>query len=149
MDCSQFKSTILDFSDGKLSEEARQLSERHVASCASCTRILAEFNNMAAIIEKEKTAEPNPYIATRILQHIENELKQAQPSVTPAWLRVLQPVAIAIALLCGIFIGSYTANQDNAPATQMVNTSDNIEFLKSNLFISEFADEDKILVLNN
>jgi anti-sigma factor RsiW len=149
MDCSHFKSTILDFSEGKLSEEARQVSAQHVASCASCSRLLSEFNNLAAIIEQQKAAEPNPFIATRILQHLENDVEQAQTTATPAWLRVLQPVAIAIALLCGIFIGSYTANQDNAPATQMVNTSDNIEFLKSNLFISEFADEDKILVLNN
>jgi hypothetical protein len=101
------------------------------------------------IIDKERAAEPNPFVSTRILQHLESCLDEADNPPARSWIRVLQPVVLAVALLCGILIGSFSAKQDNAPAIRSVNNSENIEFLRSNLFISEFADEDKILILNN
>jgi hypothetical protein len=91
---------------------------------------------------------PNPFAATRILQHLENEIRGHEKAHSSGWIRVLQPVAIAVALVCGILIGSYTARKDVVQGNQLVNNSENIEFLKSNLFISEFADEDRNLVLN-
>lgn len=148
MDCSQFKSNIFTFNEGSLSDEIRDSSARHLASCIACTRLLSEFNDLEAIIEQEKAIEPNPFAATRILQHIETEFERPTNPVSAVWIRFLQPVTIAVALLCGILIGSYTAKKDIAPTNQLVNTSKNIEFLRSNLFITEFADEDKILVIN-
>lgn len=148
MDCSQFKSNIFAFSEGSLSGELVTSSERHLASCPGCSRLLSEFNNIEAIIAQEKAAEPNHFSSTRLLQIIENEFEKPKNLHSPVWLRVLQPVSLAVALLCGILIGSYTAKKNNPPANQLAGTSENIEFLKSDLFISEFADEDKMLVLN-
>ena len=148
MDCAQFTSEIFSFSEGILPEELHRSAEHHLASCSSCARLLSEFNGLKTIIDQEKAAEPNPYAATHILQRIENEFERPKYPHSQVWVRALQPIAIAFALLIGILIGSYTANKDNAPADQLVNTTKNIEFLKSNLFIAEFADEDKILVLN-
>ena len=148
MDCSRFSDNIFAFRDGTLSEGLRQASETHLASCETCNKLLIEFDNMEAIIELEKTIQPNPFTATRILQRIEREFSRPDESHFPRWTRVLQPVAIAVALLCGILIGSHTAEKDNLQSNQLVSTSNNIELLRSNLFISDFTDEDKILVLN-
>lgn len=148
MDCSEFKSNFFTFREGTLSEELRFSCERHLASCIACTKLHTEFIKIDALIDHEKAIEPNPFVATRILQRLENEFKRPKNSHSPAWLRVLQPVAIAFALSCGILIGSYTAKKEIAPLNQSVNSTENIEFLRSNLFITEFADEDKILVIN-
>jgi anti-sigma factor RsiW len=148
MDCSQFKSGIGDFREGILAEEQRIMCERHLASCIACARLLSDFNELDAVIEQEKAAEPNPFAATRILQRLETEFERPKKTYSPGWIRMLQPVAITAALVCGILIGSYTAQKEHTPANLLVNSSENIEFLRSNLFISEFADEDKILGFN-
>ncbi len=148
MDCSQFKSNILFYSESSLSGDLSQETMDHLSSCNSCAQLFSQFNAMEIIIEHDKKAEPNAFAATRILQHIDNKSAKRQSEFTPFWIRVLQPVALAIALICGILIGSYTANKENSPSNQTANMSENIEFLKTDLFISTFADEDKILVIN-
>ena len=148
MDCAAFKTNIFSYREGVLSEEQHHLFESHLASCIVCRQLLTEFNHLEVIIEQEKNVEPNPFAPTRILQRIENEFSVTNKSYFPGLIRVLQPVALAVALLCGIVIGSYTAKKDNARANLLVNPTENIEFLRTNLFIAEFADEDKILGFN-
>ena len=82
------------------------------------------------------------------MQRLENEFERPVKPHSRVWIHILQPVAIAAALLCGIFIGSYTAKKDTAPENQLAATSENVKLLRSTLFISDFADEDKILVIN-
>lgn len=148
MNCDQFKSDIFSFTEGKLSEELYHGAQEHLKSCVVCTRLLSAFNTLDAIIDLDKATEPNPFAATRIMQHIESDFDRSTSQNTPVWIRALQPAAIAVALLSGILIGSYTAKKESVPVNQMATTSENIAFLKSNLFISEFADEDRILVIN-
>ncbi len=149
MDCSQFKSDLSAFREGTQPAEMHDLCEQHLSSCRACSRLVSEFDKVDMLIEQVKAAEPNPFAATRILQRLENEVDTPQKRYPVVWVRVLRPAAIAVALLCGILIGSYTAKNDAAPLNQVINTTGNIDFLRSNLFISEFADEDKILVINN
>ena len=148
MYCNQFKSNVFAFSEKTLEKDTYQAAEHHVSTCISCSRLLSEYKVLADIMEQEKNAGPNPFAATRILQRIENEFYKPKGLTSKAWMRVLQPVAITFALMTGILIGSYTARQDQTPVNKMASTSENIEFLRSNLFISDFADEDKLLVLN-
>ena len=101
------------------------------------------------IIDKEKNVEPNPFLGTRIFQRIESELLSPQKPVFPLWTRVLQPVAISIALVVGILIGSYTARSGQSRDDQTLTKSANLESLKADLFISTITDEDNILNLNN
>lgn len=101
------------------------------------------------IIETEKNIEPNPFQGTRIFQRIEAELLNPQKPVFPLWARVLQPVAISVALVIGILIGSYTARSGQSADEQALTKSANMENLKADLFISTFADEDNVLNINN
>lgn len=148
MDCSHFRSNIIAFREGALPEASMNSATLHLASCRACTRLVSTFRELDEIIGHEKSSEPNPFAATRILQRIENEFSEHVKPVPPLWIRMLQPVSLAVALLCGILIGSYTAKKDNAIAVRPENTPENIEILRSNLFISEITDEDKVLVLN-
>ncbi|MCX6305205.1 MAG: zf-HC2 domain-containing protein [Bacteroidetes bacterium] len=148
MDCTQFKTSITAFREDTLSGDQRRSAERHLAACPACSGLLAQFNSLDAVIAEQKAASPNTFAATRILQRIENEFERPGKIHSHGWVRMLQPVAIAIALLCGILIGSYTATKGTPGTDQLVTSPGNIEFLRSNLFISDFADEDKILVLN-
>jgi hypothetical protein len=148
MHCFQFRSSLFAYMERTLSDALIQDAESHLASCPGCSRLLSEFKSMDAIFELEKAAEPNPFASTRILQYLENEFDVQKTAYLPAWLRILQPVTLAIAMLCGILIGTYTAKKGNSQSGHLANTSENIEFLRSNLFINDFADEDKMLGLN-
>ncbi len=148
MHCELFKENLFAFHEKSLTDGLRQSMETHLASCESCRKLNAGFASFSEILEMEKATKPNPFTATRILQRIEAEFERPYANHGPFWVRILQPVALAIALAAGIFIGSYTAKNGNTPPGQLVNKTDHIEFLKSDLYISEFTDEDKILILN-
>jgi len=149
MDCTGFKSNIFAFTEGTLSEKLLGSAKEHLESCTTCARLSVEFSQVVGVIGQDKITEPNPFASTRILQHLENAFDRSENRLFKGWIRILQPVTIAMAVLSGILIGSYTAQRDDPGPDRMVNSSENIEFLRSNLFISDFADEDKILVLNN
>jgi len=105
-------------------------------------------NRLDQIIALEKETEPNPYQATRILQRIESEFITPKSSRIPAWTRILQPISISAALVIGILIGSYAARTGQNQNNEALAKIENIQNLRSNLFISEIADEDNILNFN-
>jgi predicted anti-sigma-YlaC factor YlaD len=124
-------------------------AREHLRTCNACTKVYTGFADIDALINHEKIKEPNPFVSTRILRRIENEFIAKHQTAFPNWVRLLQPVALAVALISGILLGSYTAKKENGQAINPVVGSQNIEFLRSNLFITEFTDEDKVLDLNN
>ena len=148
MDCSTFKSNIFALREGELPAGMQHALKDHQASCRACSRLMDEFDGLDMIIAAEKAAEPAPFAATRILQHIENDLEKSLHAISPAWMRLLQPAAIVVALLFGILVGSYNARKGTPREYQALKSSENVDFLRSNLFISEFADEDKTFFLN-
>ncbi len=148
MECSQFKANLIDFRQGTLEEELHRSANLHLSSCPSCSRLMKGLDEVDELIEREKALDPGPFVATRILQRIDREFETPVAIKTPGWIRVLQPVAVALALICGILIGSNASKSDGVPADNLAKTTDNIEFLRSNLYISDFMDEDKVLDLN-
>ena len=98
------------------------------------------------LIDREKQREGNPFVGTRILQHIEGRLSEQNREKTPVWVRVLQPVIVSVALVAGIMIGHYTANPEN-PESSAQNQEIHQQ-LKSDLFISDITMEDHVLTLN-
>lgn len=99
------------------------------------------------LINREKQVEGNPFVRTRILQHIEGKLSEQNGEKTPLWVRVLQPVAVSVALIAGIMIGHYTANP-GAPESSAQNQEVHQQ-LKNDLFISDITLEDHVLTLND
>jgi hypothetical protein len=149
MNCSKFQSGLADFREGKLPEHEHHDFGSHMASCLSCRQLAAGYDELLSLIGREKETEPDPYAATRLIQRIENEFSGAQGNSSRQWIRFLQPAAIAAALAFGILIGSFTASRNLKEAGVMsAGASANIDFLRSDLFIDEFSEENKIFVLN-
>jgi predicted anti-sigma-YlaC factor YlaD len=148
MDCKHFRNNIFAYQEGLLSAEDLRLAENHLLSCKACEKILADVRVVDEMIHVEKTLEPAPFTSTRILQRIDNEFSETRKPPVITLVRILQPVTLALALVCGILIGSYTARKDSPPAKQASNSTEKLEFLRANLFITDFADEDKNPVTN-
>ena len=149
MDCKQITDNLFAFHEGTIPDELHHSITEHLSYCASCAKLNTGFKKYHALIALEKEAEPNPFASTRILQHIESAFERPGSLNRPLWLKIMQPVAIVIALGSGILIGSYSAKTRDASTSQMTAKTEQIQFLKSDLYISEFTDEDKILDLNN
>jgi len=148
MNCELFSEHLFAYHEGTLPESLRASFEDHLSSCDSCMKLNTGYDIVAELIEREKGVESSPYASTRILQRIAGEFEPSRASHNPVWVRIIQPVAIAIALAIGILIGLFSARTGNTQAAQLVNKTDHIQFLKSDLYISEFTDEDKVLDLN-
>ena len=149
MDCKQITDNLFAFHEGTIPDELHHSIAEHLSSCASCTKLNTGFIKYRDLIALEKEAEPNPFAATRILQHIESAFDRYESRSTPLWVKIIQPVAIAFALMSGILIGSYSAKTRDSSSGQVTAKTEQIQFLKSDFYISEFTDEDKILDLNN
>ncbi|MCX6276593.1 MAG: hypothetical protein NT004_00680 [Bacteroidetes bacterium] len=100
------------------------------------------------IIALEKAAEPNPFQATKILQRIESEFLTPKTSGFPVWTRIFQPIAISLALIAGVLIGSFAARTGNNRNDIEVAKTKNLQSLRTSLFISEITDENNILNFN-
>jgi hypothetical protein len=146
MDCIHFRNNIVPFQDGSLPEEDLSSAVQHLSDCSSCARIYTGLLHFEELILLEKSSEPGPFTSTRILQRLENEFYGSATPVSNTMIRILQPVVVAIAMACGILIGSYSAKKENTQTNQATNKPEQIEFLRADLFISDFADEDKNLV---
>lgn len=103
-------------------------------------------NELEQLINREKQKEGNPFVQTRILQHINHQLAETHREKTPVWVRALQPVVVSVALIAGIMIGHYTANPDS-PESSAQNQEVHQQ-LKNDLFISDITMEDQVLTLN-
>ncbi len=149
MDCKQITDNLFAFHEGTIPHELHYSIEEHLSSCASCAKLNAGFKKYCDLIDIEKEAEPNPFATTRILQHIESAFNRPESRNTPLWLKIMQPVAIAFALMSGILIGSYSAKTRDSSTGHVTAKTEQIQFLKSDFYITEFTDEDRILDLNN
>lgn len=97
---------------------------------------------------QEKRLDPNPFMATRILQHIESTLKSREQRHSFLSSDKLRPVLIGISFLTAIFIGIFAGRQGSNSYTAQTENSDRIEMLKSQLFIQDFMDDDKTFLDN-
>ena len=100
------------------------------------------------MMEYHKSGKPNPFVTTRIMQRIDSEFFSQEKTVFPTWMRILQPVTVAAALVIGIIIGAYTARSGQDTDAQAISSKNTIETLRTDFYISELTNEDNILKFN-
>jgi anti-sigma factor RsiW len=137
MDCKEFQDHLFAYTEGELLPEKRRAMETHARECLSCGRLLEGFRVMEATIQREREVEPNPFATTRIMQHLENEDQRRSRQV----VSVLRPVALALALFLALSIGFIIGNH-GLSRTERVSSGQEIETLRTDLYISDFVDED-------
>lgn len=147
MTCKEFRNNLEDHRLGRLPDPMKEAVETHVLGCKSCKAYVKAMESLDVFIAGARNATPDPFVSTRILQRLETEyLRQASPKKT-AWPLLLKPVAITLALAAGMLIGTLTTQQSTGSDKATAADSERLQELKQDLFISEFADEDKIIPL--
>ena len=149
MDCHFVRSHLFSYQEQQLSDEKQKEFEEHVHSCEECSRIAAGFQSVAAIMDKKKSLELNPFIRTRTIQRIETELEKINEIRYPLFRRSLQPVLISLLLMIAIAIGFSVGKKLDTTLSMNNDHHQEIQQMKSELFIQDFIDEDEITFTTN
>ncbi len=148
MDCTDIETYLSGYIEDDLSVDIRRAFEEHIRSCTLCSGIVSELLSYERLIGKEKTANPNAFAGTRILQRLESELESKNYHRRMRHLHLLQPTLVTFGLILALFIGFIIGRERGLNVkSEYVNTYQ-IENLKSDLFISDFIDEDQSLLSN-
>jgi hypothetical protein len=102
---------------------------------------------IAKIVAGEKALEPKPYAAIRILQHIESELQARETGRWSLFPRILQPALVVSGLVVALFLGVAIGRHKTTLASTEATAEAGIETLRSELFLSDFTDEENTLYL--
>jgi len=102
-----------------------------------------------SFIEKERMLEPNPFMATRILQHIDTKLGSREQNFAFRFVKLVSPTMIVLGFALAIFAGYTLGKPRNIHSVPGPVNAQAIETLKGEMFIHDFVDEDKIFASNN
>lgn len=142
MDCKDIQHYVAAFAEGELSPEIRAAMTEHMSGCESCSRLAEGYLAIESIIASEKAKEPNPFLATRILQKLENNNDQkSQPGIL-----VLRRAVISLVLLAALVIGFFIGNYGMSRNSRISAGSNQIEVLRSDFYVHDFVDEDITLI---
>ncbi len=142
MKCTEFQNDLFGYLDGKLPMEDRQAMEKHAGECPSCAAALERFRALDEAISAEKALEPNPFAHTRILQKLE---RRNNPRVA-AGSFVLRPALLTTGLIAALTAGFLIGNSGSLRKSQYDPENVNIEQLRNDFFVRDFADEDLSLI---
>ncbi|MFA5301603.1 MAG: zf-HC2 domain-containing protein [Bacteroidales bacterium] len=110
MDCKSTEKKLIFFIENSLNQEESVLVATHLEQCPECRAKLEFLKEILAHADIEKAIEVKPFLFTRI----QSRLEQAEKHKTK---RILQPLAISIALVIGIFSGILLGQITMTPKT--------------------------------
>ena len=76
MNCDEFKTLMMGYVDGELGPEQRARLEKHLASCESCTRDLAEFQSLNKELSTMAFKDPSDEQLERYWRGVYNRLER-------------------------------------------------------------------------
>jgi hypothetical protein len=100
-------------------------------------------------LQQEKSLEPNAFAGTRILQYIESEFEPGKSRRFHNYTGIFQPLLLSTALIFAVLLGYFFGKQEAKNNFTESSASNSLEVIKSELFIHDFIDDDKTLVLKN
>ncbi len=141
MNCSSCQKQLESFIAGNLSGDMQKSLKTHLDECEECHKVYTSMVITDKVINREKELKANPFISTRIIEHI-NQQEEVSVSRSFGWSRVLQPMlltaSVALALYIGISAGNLYQNttaQNSIPEELMLMDDASMESL--NLIITE------------
>lgn len=101
MNCQLCQKEMDSYRDGKLTRDMRTQVESHLKTCETCSAIYRLQILADKVIDQEKELHPDPFIATRIMESLENS------GYKPATVfkRVLKPALVTTSVAAAIFFG--------------------------------------------
>lgn len=101
MICKEVHKKMNSYLSGELSGSLLKDFESHLEDCASCRQIIDEVKSTLALAKKQDQIKADPYMFIRIQAKIENRAEKRNKN----WQRVLQPIAVGMIVLFGLFAG--------------------------------------------
>ena len=148
MDCTFVQSNLFSYQEKQLPDREYKEFEDHLHSCEKCLRIVSDFQSVTSFIDEKKSAEPSPFIGTRILQRLEAQVESARALPNPLFQRILRPVSVSFLLLIAVIIGFSVVKQKETRFSDNIIHQDDIQVMKSELNIPDFIDEDNTFFEN-
>ncbi|HTY10775.1 MAG TPA: zf-HC2 domain-containing protein [Bacteroidota bacterium] len=110
MDCDKIQGLLVGLREGTISQEEREIVERHTAACPQCTADLTLIDEaLEALRNVADDTVPNHYFTNllpRVRARIEQDSRKRIPIAFPAWLQRFLAPASAGAVLASM-IGMY------------------------------------------
>lgn len=104
MNCKKVHRNLIFFLEKELPVPEMELFQQHLDACPGCALFAAEMAKTLSILERDKITDKNPFFFTRLKERLETQREESL-GIKPVLIRVLQPVAFSILLLCGIYGG--------------------------------------------
>ncbi len=98
MDCKSTEKKLIFFIENALNPEDAVVVAAHLEQCPDCRSKMEFLKETLSRVNMEKTVEVNPFLFTRIQARLEQTEKHETR-------RILKPLAIAAALVMGVFFG--------------------------------------------
>lgn len=113
MNCDLCKRELEAYREGRLPNGIQAQIEEHLHNCHECALYFKVMQTAEKVMDEEKSAQPNPFLSTRIMAGIE-ALESKQKQVHQG---ILKPVLISISIVIAVFLG-ITMGQLYKPAKQ-------------------------------
>lgn len=104
MKCKKVKRSLSPYMDHALPEELYNAIKLHLESCAACREYASELETLWEYLNVLPSLPENPYFTQKVLSRI-REKQSVELSFVDRLERFLVPVATALAVLLGIWIG--------------------------------------------
>ncbi|HQB23373.1 MAG: zf-HC2 domain-containing protein [Bacteroidales bacterium] len=101
MDCKSTEKKLIFYIENSLPQTEVSVVKDHLNTCPSCSQKLTYLQETLSFIETEKALTPKPFLYTRTTERMQQRAAQ-QIHGSIKWLK---PVAVAAALLVGLFFG--------------------------------------------
>jgi predicted anti-sigma-YlaC factor YlaD len=145
MDCKIVQENLFRYKEGKLREIEKLEFNKHLATCSACKEIYSGFEAIENIMDKQKSMKPDPFAGTRIKQKLQNRLERKQNSKVAA----LKPVFIGLLLIFAVAVGMLIGSSHMPVNNNISENQEQLDVLRSDLYISDFVDEDLLILTNN
>ncbi len=101
MDCKATEKKLIFYIENTLPKAEASVMQDHLSTCSACSQKLAYLQETLSYIEIEKALAPKPFLYTRPIGRM-----QQQAVAENTWgITWLKPLAVAAALLVGLFFG--------------------------------------------
>ncbi len=141
MNCSSCQKQLESYIKGNLSGDIQKNLKTHLEECEECHKVYTAMVISDKVINQEKELKANPFISTRIMEHI-NQQEEVNVSRSFGWSRVFQPMLLTASVALALYIGISTGNlyqnttaQNSIPEELMLMDDASMESL--NLIITE------------
>jgi len=142
--CKLLHENVFAYVEKDLPPVLLQQLDKHVAECAECAAMVADFKSVLILLEEQKSNEPRPFAETRIMQGIESRLEKRQKSASSVFGRILQPALISAGVAAALTIGFFIGSDFAGTTSQYSQNEEMTESVRSDLNVPEFMTDDII-----